>query len=110
MDETRITHSESPRWFWIAAIWCGIGLFDATQTVFVMRAEGMHHYWARLFLTLLLSWLPWLAGDAVRAAAEPATILRRNGEAHFHVGSASWSMCAIGAVHTRRGSRCGKNG
>ncbi len=47
------------RWVWIAAIWSGIGLFDATQTVFVMRAEGMHHYWGYLFLTLLLSWLPW---------------------------------------------------
>jgi hypothetical protein len=27
-----------------------------------MRAEGMHHAWARLFLTLLLSWLPWVVG------------------------------------------------
>ena len=51
--------SEPPRWFWIAAIWSGIGLFDATQNVFVMRAEGMHHAWAQLFVTLLLSWLPW---------------------------------------------------
>jgi two-component system, LytTR family, sensor kinase len=50
---------ESPRWFWIAAIWSGIGLFDATQTVFVMRAEGMRHFWIRLFFTLLFSWLPW---------------------------------------------------
>jgi two-component system, LytTR family, sensor kinase len=51
---------ESPRWFWIAVIWCGIGLFDATQTVFVMRAEGMHHAWVRLFVALLISWLPWM--------------------------------------------------
>jgi two-component system, LytTR family, sensor kinase len=58
MDASRL-RSESPRWLWIAAIWCGIGLFDATQTVFVMRAEGMHHYWLRLFFTLLVSWLPW---------------------------------------------------
>lgn len=48
-----------PRWLWIAAIWSGVGLFDATQNVFVMRAEGMHHAWTRLFATLLLSWLPW---------------------------------------------------
>jgi two-component system, LytTR family, sensor kinase len=53
------TFSESPRWVWIAAIWCGVGLFDATQTVFVMRAEGMHHAWFRLFLTMLVSWIPW---------------------------------------------------
>src|ERR1700732_1320741 len=58
MDAPR-TRSESPRWFWIAAIWSGVGLFDATQNIFVMRAEGMHHAWAHLFATLLLSWLPW---------------------------------------------------
>ena len=40
-------------------IWFGMGLFDASQTVFVMRAEGMHHAWVYLFVTLLLSWLPW---------------------------------------------------
>jgi two-component system LytT family sensor kinase len=51
--------SESPRWYWIASIWFGIGLFDATQTVVVMRSEGMHHAWVQLFVTLLLSWLPW---------------------------------------------------
>jgi two-component system, LytTR family, sensor kinase len=52
-------HSEFPRWYWIASIWFGIGLFDATQTVFVMHAEGMHHAWVQLFVTLMLSWLPW---------------------------------------------------
>jgi len=25
-----------------------------------MRAEGMHHYWTRLYFTLLLSWLPFM--------------------------------------------------
>jgi two-component system, LytTR family, sensor kinase len=49
--------SESPPWLWIAAVWLGIGLFDATQTVFVMRAEGMHHAWTKLFVTSLLSWI-----------------------------------------------------
>jgi two-component system, LytTR family, sensor kinase len=58
MDALRI-RPDFPRWVWIAAIWLGIGLFDATQTVFSMRAEGMHHNWVSLFVTLLLSWLPW---------------------------------------------------
>ena len=53
------TLAESPRWFWIAAIWFSVGLFEATQTVVVMHAEGMHHAWVRLFVTVLLSWLPW---------------------------------------------------
>ena len=59
MDRAR-SASESSRWLWLAAIWFGLGLFDATQNVFVMRAEGMHHYWTRLFFTLLFSWLPWV--------------------------------------------------
>jgi two-component system LytT family sensor kinase len=47
------------QWYWIAAIWCGLGLFHATQNVVLMRAEEMQHEWVKLFLTLLLSWLPW---------------------------------------------------
>jgi glucose-6-phosphate-specific signal transduction histidine kinase len=58
MERSRIS-SHSPRWIWIASIWLGFGLVDAMQTVFVMRSEGMHHAWGRLFLTSLLSWLPW---------------------------------------------------
>jgi len=51
--------TQPPQWYWIAAIWCGLGLFDATQNVVVMRAEGMQHAWVNLWLMLLLSWLPW---------------------------------------------------
>jgi two-component system, LytTR family, sensor kinase len=58
INQTR-THYQPPQWLWIAAIWSAVGLFDATQTVFSMRAEGMHHNWRWLFLTLLLQWLPW---------------------------------------------------
>jgi two-component system, LytTR family, sensor kinase len=47
------------RWRWIASIWLGFALFGALQTVFVMRSEGMHHAWLKLFVTTLLSWLPW---------------------------------------------------
>src|SRR5271165_924896 len=56
--ETVGTPKSSP-WLWSALIWSGIGLFDATQNVFVMRAEGMHHAWGRLFLRLFVAWLPW---------------------------------------------------
>jgi two-component system LytT family sensor kinase len=47
------------RWLWIATIWFAIALFEATQTVFGMRVEGMQHNWGALFVTVLLSWLPW---------------------------------------------------
>ncbi|MEI9977759.1 MAG: histidine kinase [Edaphobacter sp.] len=58
MDTAR-TRDQSLHWLWIAAIWSGVGLFDATQTTFVMRSEGMHHAWARLFFTQYIEWLPW---------------------------------------------------
>jgi two-component system LytT family sensor kinase len=51
--------AQTPRWYWIGAIWFGLGLFEATQTVVGMRAEGMHHAWTELFFVVLLSWLPW---------------------------------------------------
>lgn len=47
------------QWFWIASIWFGFALFDATQTVVVMRSEGMNHAWVHLFITVLAGWLPW---------------------------------------------------
>ena len=50
---------ERPQRFWVASIWFAIGLFDATQTVFSMRAEGMHHNWVHLFVTQLFSWVVW---------------------------------------------------
>jgi two-component system, LytTR family, sensor kinase len=90
--------SESPRWLWIAAIWGGIGLFDATQNVFVMRAEGMHHAWARLFFTLLMSWLPWaLATPIVFRLARrfPPAQWRRVSTWAAHLGTA----VALGMIH-----------
>jgi two-component system LytT family sensor kinase len=58
MTETH-TGVRSTRWLWIAAIWCAGALFDASQTVFIMRAEGRHHAWPPLFATELATWLPW---------------------------------------------------
>jgi len=53
------------RWLWIAPIWLALGLFDATQTVFVMRSEGMHHAWVRLFVTMVVTWIPWALATPV---------------------------------------------
>src|SRR5215831_11193576 len=55
-----LTMNQQPtRWRWMAAIWSGIALFDAIETVVGMRADGMHHAWGRLFLSELLCWLPF---------------------------------------------------
>ncbi len=58
MDTNHI-RTQLHRWIWIVSIWFGFGFVDAMQTVFVMRAEGMHHAWVKLFVTTILSWLPW---------------------------------------------------
>jgi hypothetical protein len=59
MTETS-TGARSTRWLWIAAIWCAGGLFDASQTVLAMNAEGEHKEWLPIFATELASWLPWV--------------------------------------------------
>jgi two-component system, LytTR family, sensor kinase len=57
----------SPRWRWIAVLWCAGAVFDASQTVLIVRAEGRYYNWLPLFGTELVSWLPW-------ALATPAVI------------------------------------
>jgi two-component system, LytTR family, sensor kinase len=53
-------HVDKPyNWFWIAGLWAGLGVLGATQDLFAMRFEGMHHSWVRLFFTLTFAWLPW---------------------------------------------------
>jgi two-component system LytT family sensor kinase len=78
-----------PRWYWMASIWLGIGLFDATQTVFAMHAEGMHHAWGYLFLTVFLSWLPWaLATPFVMHLSRSYSLtLRRAAPWFVHLGA-----------------------
>lgn len=47
------------KWRWAAVVCGALGLFEATQTVVMMRAQGMHHAWVALFFLVWLSWLPW---------------------------------------------------
>lgn len=58
MTETHSAARTTP-WLWIAGIWCAGGLFDASQAVLSMRAEGRHGPWLPLFVTELALWLPW---------------------------------------------------
>jgi signal transduction histidine kinase len=99
MDAGRQSAPRSlPGWQWIAVIWGGIGLFDATQNVFVMRAEGMHHAWLRLFFTLFFSWVPFaLATPAVFRLARrfPAAQWKRASTWAVHLSAA----VTLGIVH-----------
>ena len=49
----------SYNWLWIASLWAGLAILDATQNVFAMRHEGMHHDWMKMFIVLTIGWLPW---------------------------------------------------
>ena len=74
-----VTHigARSIPWSWIAVIWLAGGLFDASQSVLVMHAEGRHPPWLPLFATELVSWLPWaLATPIVIILARRFPIVR----------------------------------
>jgi glucose-6-phosphate-specific signal transduction histidine kinase len=74
------THTgvRSTRWRWIAAMWCAGALFDASQSVFILHAEGKNHGELRLFATELVTWLPWLlATPFVIGLARRYPIIRR---------------------------------
>jgi two-component system, LytTR family, sensor kinase len=47
----------------VTLVWLMFALVSATQAVLEMVGEGMHHPWARLFLMVMLSWIPWLFGS-----------------------------------------------
>ncbi len=90
------------RWFWIASIWLGVGIFDATQTVVSMRAEGMHHAWVSLFFTLLLAWLPLaLATPLVLRLGRryPPTQLRPVSTWLIHLAACA-GICLVAAAWT----------
>lgn len=96
----RIARFEPQRWLWVASIWFGIGLFDATQTVFAMRAEGMQHNWVSLFFTLLLSWLPWALATplVVRLGRRYPPVQLRPLSTWFMHGAASITIGLVSAA------------
>lgn len=53
------------KWCWIAVFWIAIAVFDATDTVVLMRSQGMHHAWLQLFVTIGLSWISWAVATPV---------------------------------------------
>jgi two-component system LytT family sensor kinase len=73
-------------WYWIAGLWAGLGILDATQNVFAMRHAGMHHAWVKLFFALMFGWLPW-------ALATPIVILL--GRRH----PLAWKPARAWAIH-----------
>ena len=83
MDREALHYPAHP-WIWITSIWLGFGLVDAAQTVFVMRSEGMHHVWIKLFVVTVLFWIPWALATA------PVVYLGRRFPPGNGAGMAGW--------------------
>jgi len=67
-------------WAWIAALWSAGALFDASQTVFSMAAEGKEQACWLPFATEFACWLPWaLATPLVVRVARRYPIVRGAG-------------------------------
>ncbi|HEY7642368.1 MAG TPA: histidine kinase [Steroidobacteraceae bacterium] len=66
------------RWRWIATLWLAGGLFEASQSVLILRfAERRQHAWLPLFGTELATWLPWaLATPLIVSLARRYPIIR----------------------------------
>lgn len=68
----------STRWRWIASIWLAIGFFDACQTVLFMNALDTRLSRLTVFVTEMVSWLPWaLATSFIVDLARRYAITRR---------------------------------
>ncbi len=92
MTETH-TGVRTTSWLWIAAIWSAGGLFDASQAVLIMHAEGRHHPWLPLFGTELASWLPWaLATPLVVRLARRYPIIRSTSARTLAVHLAAFAL------------------
>jgi two-component system LytT family sensor kinase len=72
------TGARSNPWLWIAAMWLAGGIFEASQSVLILRfAEHKQHAWLPLFGTELATWLPWaLATPLVVSLARRYPIIR----------------------------------
>ena len=101
MQQTVSRVSKSRERVWTASIWLGIALFYATQTVFVMRLEGMHHAWVALYFNQLLFWVPWfLATPLVRYLGRRYPVRLRSLSALVVHFSACMSINLVSATWT----------
>jgi two-component system LytT family sensor kinase len=95
MGETS-TRTRAADWLWLCAIWCAGGLFDASQTVLVMRDEGGHHAWLPLFATEFATWLPWvLATPLISGLARRFPVTRTSGVQSAAVHGAAFTLISL---------------
>lgn len=95
---TASTKFPTALWLPVAGAWLALALFDATQTLVTMQAEGMHHAWVTLFVVTAAGWAAWaLATPAVLAVWRRFRLPSRKPAAWLAHGA----LClTIGAVWT----------
>jgi two-component system LytT family sensor kinase len=95
-DMSESSNNRSPNWLWICIIWIAGGLFDASQSVLVMRAEGAHHPWLPVFASELASWLPWvLATPLLSSLARRFPVARSASIQTVAVHGAAFSIISL---------------
>jgi two-component system LytT family sensor kinase len=65
---SELLQKRSLNWIWICAIWIAGGMFNASQSVLLMRAEGVHHPWQPVCASEFASWLPWMLATPLLAS------------------------------------------
>ncbi len=89
------SRGRSNGWLWIILIWCTAALFDASQTVIMVRAEGRHHPWLPIFETELVSWLPWVLATPLIIFVARRYASRRG---HSVQAAAAHALCFLGVM------------
>ncbi len=59
MTRTDDPSAQIINWRWIALFWLAGAAFEATQSVFILHAQGRHGGEPLLFVTEMAAWLPW---------------------------------------------------
>jgi len=59
MNREKKARSSGNKWSWFALFWVAMGLIDGTNTVVLMRSQGMHHAWPELFASIAARWTLW---------------------------------------------------
>jgi len=90
------SQKRSLNWIWICGIWIAGGLFNASQSVLLMSAEGAHHPWQPVCASEFASWLPWmLATPLVAGLARRFPVTRASGVQSIAVHAVAFSIISL---------------
>jgi two-component system, LytTR family, sensor kinase len=93
---SEISQKRSLNWIWISGIWIAGGLFNASQSVLLMSAEGAHHPWQPVCASEFASWLPWMfATPLISSLARRFPVTRAAGVQTMAVHGVAFSIISL---------------